>query len=57
MSAELLVNNYLPPKHPFQTGVRVPWIKDVAKATNGSVTVKPSATMTDDSVVNTLFLI
>lgn len=44
MSAELLVNNYLPPKHPFQTGVTVPWIKDVAKATNGSVTVKLSAT-------------
>ncbi|MFT7570895.1 MAG: TRAP-type C4-dicarboxylate transport system substrate-binding protein [Paracoccaceae bacterium] len=43
MSAELLVNNYLPPKHPFQTGVTVPWIKDVAKATNGSVTVKLSA--------------
>jgi hypothetical protein len=57
MSAELLVNNYLPPKHPFQTGVTVPWIKDVAKATNGSVTVKLSATMTGDSVVNILFLL
>jgi len=57
MSAELLVNNYLPPKHPFQTGVTVPWIKDVAKATNGSVTVKLSATMTGDSVVNISFLL
>ena len=57
MPAELLVNNYLPPKHPFQTGVRVPWIKDVAKATNGSVTVKLSATMAGHTVVNILFLI
>lgn len=44
ISAELLVNNYLPPKHPFQVGVTLPWIKDVAKATNGSVKVKLSAT-------------
>ena len=44
MSADLLVNNHLPPKHPFQTGVTLPWIKDVAKATNGSVQVKLSAT-------------
>lgn len=43
-SAELLINNYLPPKHPFQVGVTVPWMKDVIKATGGSVTPKLSAT-------------
>ena len=42
-SAELLINNYLPPKHPFQTGITVPWMKDVVAATNGSVTPKLSA--------------
>jgi TRAP-type C4-dicarboxylate transport system substrate-binding protein len=40
---ELLINNYLPPKHPFQTGIIVPWIKDVIAATNGSVVPKLSA--------------
>ncbi len=44
LSAELLINNYLPPKHPFQVGVTLPWIKDVIKATNGAVTPKLSAT-------------
>ncbi len=42
-SAELLINNYLPPKHPFQTGITVPWMKDVMAATKGSVTPKLSA--------------
>lgn len=42
-AAELLINNYLPPKHPFQTVVTVPWMKDVIAATNGSVNVKLSA--------------
>ncbi|MDG2034803.1 MAG: TRAP transporter substrate-binding protein [Rhodospirillales bacterium] len=42
-SVDLLVNNYLPPKHPFQTGLQKPWAADVAKATNGSVNVKMSA--------------
>ena len=42
-STELLINNYLPPKHPFQTGITVPWMKDVVAATNGSVTPKLSA--------------
>lgn len=42
-AVDLLVNNYLPPKHPFQTGITVPWMKDVAAATNGSVNVKLSA--------------
>lgn len=43
-SADLLINNYLPPKHPFQFGVTERWIKDVIKATGGSVTPKLSAT-------------
>ena len=34
---ELLINNYLPPPHPFQTQVVAPWLEDVAKATGGSV--------------------
>ncbi len=34
---ELLINNYLPPPHPFQTQIVAPWVEDVAKATNGSV--------------------
>ena len=42
-STELLINNYLPPKHPFQTGITVPWMKDVVAATKGSVTPKLSA--------------
>jgi TRAP-type C4-dicarboxylate transport system substrate-binding protein len=40
---ELLINNYLPPKHPFQIGIVAPWIKDVIKATNGAVKPKLSA--------------
>jgi len=42
-SADVLINNYLPPKHPFQTGVQVPWMNAVKKATNGAVNVKLSA--------------
>ncbi|MDA0238715.1 MAG: TRAP transporter substrate-binding protein [Proteobacteria bacterium] len=42
-AAELLINNYLPPKHPFQLGIVEPWIKDVAAATKGSVDAKLSA--------------
>lgn len=34
---ELLINNYLPPKHPFQTQIVAPWIEDVVQATGGSV--------------------
>lgn len=40
---EVLINNYLPPKHPFQTVVVAPWVEDVAKATNGAVVPKLSA--------------
>ena len=40
---ELLINNYLSPKHPFQIGIMGPWIKDVIAATNGSVKPKQSA--------------
>lgn len=40
---EVLINNYLPPKHPFQTVVVVPWVKDVIEATNGAVAPKLSA--------------
>ena len=40
---EILINNYLPPKHPFQTIVVAPWVKDVAAATNGAVVPKLSA--------------
>ncbi|MGI9379648.1 MAG: TRAP transporter substrate-binding protein [Methyloligellaceae bacterium] len=40
---ELLINNYLPPKHPFQVGIVEPWIKQVIEATKGSVTPKLSA--------------
>lgn len=34
---ELLINNYLPPKHPFQTQIVAPWIDEVIAATGGSV--------------------
>lgn len=40
---EVLINNYLPPKHPFQTQIVAPWVEDVAKATNGAVVPKLSA--------------
>lgn len=40
---EVLINNYLPPKHPFQTVVVAPWLEDVAAATNGAVVPKLSA--------------
>ena len=40
---ELLINNYLPPKHPFQIGIVEPWIKQVIEATNGTVVPKLSA--------------
>lgn len=39
-AVELLINNYLPAKHPFQVAVQAPWAKDVAKATNGAVVPK-----------------
>ena len=42
-AVELLINNYLPPKHPFQVAIQGPWAKAVSAATNGSVTPKFSA--------------
>jgi len=40
---EVLINNYLPPKHPFQTQIVAPWIDEVIVATGGSVTPTLSA--------------
>jgi TRAP-type C4-dicarboxylate transport system substrate-binding protein len=37
---ELLFNRFLPAKHPFNVGMFIPWAKDVARVTNGSVKVK-----------------
>ena len=37
---KILFNRFVPPKHPFNTGMFVPWAKDVEKATNGRVKVE-----------------
>ena len=37
---KILFNRFVPAKHPFNTGMFVPWAKDVAKATNGRVKVE-----------------
>lgn len=37
---EILFNRFVPAKHPFNVGMFVPWAKDVARVTNGSVKVK-----------------
>jgi len=37
---KLLFNRFVPAKHPFNTGMFVPWAKDVAKATEGRVKVE-----------------
>ena len=37
---KILLNRFVPAKHPFNTGMFVPWAKDVAKATNGRVKVE-----------------
>jgi TRAP-type C4-dicarboxylate transport system substrate-binding protein len=42
-SVDLLINNYLPGKHPFQVAIQGPWAKAVKTATMGSVTPKFSA--------------
>jgi len=43
---ELLFNRFVPPKHPLNTGMFIPWAKDVARVTEGRVTVKfTSATL------------
>ena len=43
---ELLFNRFVPPKHPFNTGMFIPWAKDVMRVTEGRVKVKfTSATL------------
>ena len=42
-AVDLLINNYLPGKHPFQVAIQGPWAKAVKAATKGSVTPKFSA--------------
>ncbi|MHA7777676.1 TRAP transporter substrate-binding protein [Roseibium sp. M-1] len=37
---ELVLSSWLPPKHPIVTGVMEPWAEEVAKATDGRVTVR-----------------
>jgi TRAP-type C4-dicarboxylate transport system substrate-binding protein len=37
---ELLFNLFVPPKHPFNTGMFIPWSKDVMRVTEGRVKVK-----------------
>jgi hypothetical protein len=39
-SVDLLINNYLPGKHPFQVAIQGPWANAVKAATMGSVTPK-----------------
>lgn len=36
---KVLFNRFVPPKHPFNVGMFIPWAKDVEKATNGRVKV------------------
>ena len=40
---KILFNRFVPPKHPFNVGMFIPWAKDVEKATNGRVKVEFSA--------------
>ena len=40
---KILFNRFVPPKHPFNVGMFVPWSKDVAKATEGRVKVEFTA--------------
>ena len=37
---KVLFNRFVPPKHPFNVGMFVPWAKDVDKATNSRVKVE-----------------
>ena len=37
---ELVLSSWLPPKHPLVTDVMEPWAAEVAKATDGRVTVR-----------------
>ncbi|MBL6958697.1 MAG: TRAP transporter substrate-binding protein DctP [Rhodospirillales bacterium] len=38
-ATELLFNVFVPPKHPFNTGMFIPWAKDVMRVTEGRVKV------------------
>ncbi|MDA0240396.1 MAG: TRAP transporter substrate-binding protein [Proteobacteria bacterium] len=40
---KILFNRFVPPKHPFNVGMFIPWAKDVEKATNGRVKVEFTA--------------
>jgi TRAP-type C4-dicarboxylate transport system substrate-binding protein len=40
---KVLFNRFVPPKHPFNTGMFIPWANDVGKATEGRVKVEFSA--------------
>ena len=40
---KILFNRFVPPKHPFNTGMFVPWAKDVEKVTEGRVKVEFSS--------------
>lgn len=37
---KILFNRFVPPKHPFNVGMFIPWAKDVEKATGGRVKVE-----------------
>ena len=37
---KILFNRFVPPKHPFNTGMFIPWANDVGKATEGRVKVE-----------------
>ena len=40
---KILFNRFVPPKHPFNVGMFIPWAKDVEKATEGRVKVEFSS--------------
>ena len=40
---KILFNRFVPPKHPFNVGMFIPWAKDVEQATTGRVKVEFSA--------------
>ncbi len=43
---KILFNRFVPPKHPFNVGMFIPWAQDVEKATDGRVKVEfPTATL------------
>lgn len=43
---KILFNRFVPPKHPFNVGMFIPWAKDVERVTQGRVKVEfPTATL------------